>query len=120
MKSKSLPNINSVNSNDFIKLRGGIKHSPSFVDVSLANAESNLKNEKGSAGALKNDEYDTKESELSYAQPIPDTPSKRVMVGEWILGKTIGVGSSGKVKMAVHYKTQETVISHLSLMASVS
>jgi hypothetical protein len=92
---KSLPNLTSIHEKDFIK---GIKRSPSFVDVSFANPEQQtLEFEKGlNTGAFNENSSFSKKDNV-------------VMVGEWILGKTIGEGSSGKVKLATHYQSKETV-----------
>lgn len=38
-----------------------------------------------------------------------DQPEKRQIVGQYMLGKTIGEGTFGKVKLAVHIPTGEKV-----------
>lgn len=41
---------------------------------------------------------------------------KRQIVGQYMLGKTIGEGTFGKVKLAVHIPTGEKVSTHFSLL----
>jgi len=50
------------------------------------------------------------------AAPPPASSSKRRQyrqVGDWILQKTLGQGSMGKVKLGINVQTQEKVRSHL-------
>ena len=52
-----------------------------------------------------------KKSAPSTQTPAPPTPSsgpKRV-IGKWILSKTLGQGSMGKVKLAMHSESKQKV-----------
>jgi hypothetical protein len=42
--------------------------------------------------------------------PSSNYQARRKVIGKWELGKTIGEGSSGKVKLAVHSETREKVL----------
>jgi hypothetical protein len=56
-------------------------------------------------------EENSKPLETAVVAPTVDAVSRggRKSIGKWQLGKTIGEGSSGKVKLAQHQDTKETV-----------
>jgi hypothetical protein len=60
----------------------------------------------------------SKPVETPVVASTADTRTGRKSIGKWQLGKTIGEGSSGKVKLATHQDTKETVI--YKLITSVS
>jgi 5'-AMP-activated protein kinase catalytic alpha subunit len=45
----------------------------------------------------------------NVAKPVHEVKQKRQIVGQYMLGKTIGEGTFGKVKLAVHIPTGEKV-----------
>ena len=103
----------------FFKPFQNIKPSPSFVDISLADpSNGELEFEMGlnkgafpedvHSGRMSND-TDTIHPELNFNESNPPPVPPKTMIGDWILGKTIGEGSSGKVKLAFHSITHETV-----------
>lgn len=52
-------------------------------------------------------------SRSAAAQATDATKQKRQIVGQYMIGKTIGEGTFGKVKLAVHIPTGEKVSSML-------
>ena len=99
-----------------------IKHSPSFVDVSKA-AEldpqqllGGLEFENGlNQGAFEDEAPSSRLIATDDTDQSTETAKSTPMeseykIGEWILGKTIGEGSSGKVKLATHSKTREKCV----------
>ena len=103
-----------------------IKHSPSFVQLSMADQcvnKNDLEIPDGglNQGAFPQDSFDVQKSvPLTHPRDVTAKNSSddlasianasRGKIGEWILGKTIGEGASGKVKMAYHSQTHESVI----------
>lgn len=57
--------------------------------------------------------YSKRKSEQSSDLPCPDTPTRvrvshprvKMRVGPWLLGRTLGKGSSGRVRLAKHVET---------------
>jgi hypothetical protein len=96
-----------------------IKHSPSFVDVSKA-AELDPQQLLGGLEfqhGLNEGAFDVppRPVELNGMDLPKDVPKEKTnepesKLGAWILGKTIGEGSSGKVKLATHSRTNEKCV----------
>lgn len=115
LKSTSYPSLSILSGQQSVS-SNPIRHSPSFVDVSKA-AELDPQQLLGglefkdglNEGAFEETTCQVEGTgadnsvELKAAQP----ESK---LGEWILGKTIGEGSSGKVKLATNSRTNEKCV----------
>jgi hypothetical protein len=134
-KLTSLPNLTKQAFNDSnlgnCQYVGGIQRSPSFLELKDSSKElltpdtlSELKrsllelqestiafNEENKVIDIIVDEKVETDTQFNQKRLLDmnQPASSRCMVGDWILGETIGEGSSGKVKMAFHSKTHESV-----------
>jgi len=118
-KSNSYPCLPIVSGHQSSVSKNTIRHSPSFVDVSKA-AETDPQQLLGGLefkDGLNEGAFDVPPcpveqegmDQLEDAPKVkPDQPEPKL--GEWILGKTIGEGSSGKVKLATHSRTNEKCV----------
>ena len=89
-----------------------IHHSPSFVDVSKAGAvdPQQLLGDFEFKIGLNNGAFDSPRANQSVTDDVLEETQTTCKIGQWILGKTIGEGSSGKVKMAMHSTTKEKCV----------
>jgi hypothetical protein len=54
-----------------------------------------------------NTNFTNKQTTLTTARPTPSTGRGRPSIGNYVLGKTIGEGTFGKVKLGTHLLTGE-------------
>jgi len=66
-----------------------------------------IKNDDAKEG-LSTNEVNTSKVNLNSIAPCPNTEGKK-MVGQFILGKSLGQGTFGKVKLGTHSITGEKV-----------